>query len=556
MSNNIQKIYYYWPLILSTEGYGGKGEMRLWILFIVFLITAGCTGEGPVESPEAVDEPPVATPPEEEEAELLPVFMPGTQPEDGITLETIEKCGICHEGYNKGEGAYDDWRGSMMANALRDPLFWALLATQNKVFEEKGIGIGDYCLRCHSPKGWVEGRSEPADGSAFEGEDYYGVQCDVCHRMVDPLSEEGKALVSDPVETHRNGQYVISPDIGMKRGPYDDSNSPQHNTSYSEFMMSSEFCGTCHEILNPYYNNEVVVEKTYTEWKYSSYAGEDGKTCQNCHEPLTEGYGCTTNFARNQLFRDNIPLHQFIGGNAWVPLAIIEFEETLGEELPFDFKEQLTNTRKLAIEQLGSAAELESTRNGDVLDVKVTNVAGHKLPTGFTEGRRMWINVRFYDASGEIIKESGAYDSETAELTLDSEVKVYEAKPGLKGIEGFPDGPSFHFALNNHMYKDNRIPPEGFTNTEFEANGAYIIGATYEDGQHWDITPYDIPAEASKVEVALKYQTSSKEFIEFLRDENVDNKFDVKNAGATIYEIWEKTGKSEPVVMAEVSLDL
>jgi hypothetical protein len=477
--------------------------------------------------------------------------MPGTQPGDAGELEDIDRCELCHADYGDGEGAFDHWRGSMMAHSARDPLFWALLAIQNKVFEKRGIAIGDYCLRCHVPKGWLEGRSEPADGSNFTEEDLYGVQCDICHRMVDPLSEEGQSLVEEPVEFYRNAQYVVSPDRKTKRGPYEDSKSPGHDSLFSGFHLTSEFCGTCHEITNPYYDFQVPVEKTYTEWKYSAYS-RDGIRCQDCHEPYTTGYGCTTNAAKDRQHRDNIPLHRFVGGNAWVPLAIPLFEE----DLRADFVEQLKQTRELAILQLQRAADLEVTREGGTLKVKVTNLAGHKLPTGFTEGRRMWLNVRFYDETGGIIKESGTYDPETAELSHDPEIKVYEAKPGMKGVEGYPDGEGFHFALNNHIYKDNRIPPRGFTNAEYQAHGAYIVGAEYADGQNWDVTAYAIPEGAVKAEVNLLYQTASREFIEFLRDENEDNRFDIKNAGQKVYEIWEKTGKSEPVTMASATIEL
>lgn len=532
--------------------------MRPWIILFILLLAAGCTGAGPAppEAPAVTEGPSLPEAPLQEEApiegaKLRLVFMPGTQPEDGLTFGDIDRCELCHADYGQGEGAFDHWRGSMMANAARDPLFWALVAVQNKVFEEKGIAIGDYCLRCHVPKGWLEGRSEPADGSNFTDEDLYGVQCDVCHRMVDPLSEEGKALVDEPVEFYRNAQMVVSADRKTKRGPYNDSEPPGHRSMYSEFLTTSEFCGTCHEITNPYYDFQVPVEKTYTEWKYSDYARE-GKSCQDCHMTYVTGYGCTINAAKGKQLRDNIPLHQFVGGNAWMPLAIPLFEE----DLRTDFVDQLEVTRELAIQKLQEAAELEVAAEGSTLKVKVTNLAGHKLPTGFTEGRRMWLNVRFYDPSGGVIKESGAYDPETAELTKDSEIKVYEAKPGMKGVEGYPDGESFHFALNNHMYKDNRIPPKGFTNDEYEANGAYIVGAEYADGQNWDVTTYTVPEGAARAEVRLMYQTTSREFIEFLRDENKGNKFDVNGAGQKVYEIWEKTGKAEPVTMASAAIEL
>ena len=47
----------------------------------------------------------------------------------------------------------------------------------------------------------------------------------------------------------------------------------------------------------------------------------------------------------------------------------------------------------------------------------MTNNTGHKLPTGYPEGRRMWLNLRAYDDDGELIYESGAYDPATGRGT-------------------------------------------------------------------------------------------------------------------------------------------
>ena len=41
--------------------------------------------------------------------------------------------------------------------------------------------------------------------------------------------------------------------------------------------------------------------------------------------------------------------------------------------------------------------------------LRITNLTGHKLPTGYPEGRRMWVNVQYLDAEGAVIDEIGAY---------------------------------------------------------------------------------------------------------------------------------------------------
>ena len=41
----------------------------------------------------------------------------------------------------------------------------------------------------------------------------------------------------------------------------------------------------------------------------------------------------------------------------------------------------------------------------------------------------------------------------------------------------------------------------------------------YADGQHWDDTTYTIPLTATRVDVLLRYQTTTREYAEFLRDQ-------------------------------------
>lgn len=55
-------------------------------------------------------------------------FLPGSQPGQSGQLETPDKCDNCHGGYNTAVEPAFNWRGSMMAQAARDPLFYAALA--------------------------------------------------------------------------------------------------------------------------------------------------------------------------------------------------------------------------------------------------------------------------------------------------------------------------------------------------------------------------------------------------------------------------------------------
>ncbi len=109
----------------------------------------------------------------------LSIELPGTQPVE-LTLP-LRRPSVCAPGNHAGNAAHDVWKVLMMANALRDPLFHAALA----VAEQDAPGSGDLCLRCHTPPGWLAGRSDPSDGSALVESDFDGVQCDFCHRLSD-----------------------------------------------------------------------------------------------------------------------------------------------------------------------------------------------------------------------------------------------------------------------------------------------------------------------------------------------------------------------------------
>ena len=101
-----------------------------------------------------------------------PLTDQGTQPSSlQHPLLTASDCSGCHGDYEPSSHhePWPTWAGSMMANSGRDPLFWAALDVANNDLP----GAGDFCLRCHAPQGWLEGRSEPpggsVDGCSLEG---------------------------------------------------------------------------------------------------------------------------------------------------------------------------------------------------------------------------------------------------------------------------------------------------------------------------------------------------------------------------------------------------
>lgn len=311
----------------------GTNRVKLLSALLLFLIIVSlfslCINKGEKKEKSEVPEKMQTEINISAEKHTSPVFLPGTQPNDiEKPIANPENCKPCHGAY-ADYSPYDTWKGSM----------------------EGVVDVGDYCLRCHAPTPWLEGRSVPVDGSAMTQDDIeQGVSCDFCHRMVDPLSKEGRAFVINKVNTYANSQYVINPEY-VRRGPYKDAQAP-HETEYSGFHTKSEFCGTCHDILNPVYDLKTPVERTYTEWKYSAFA-EEGIECQSCHMPKVKGYAA---YAGNIKLRENVYKHEFIGGSYCVQDMVLY----LYPELPDDRKEAIKRAKQLAREMLKNAARIEA----------------------------------------------------------------------------------------------------------------------------------------------------------------------------------------------------
>lgn len=508
--------------------------------------------------------------------------MPGSQPFESGVLNPPAACAVCHGNYDTAVEPYYNWQGSMMANASIDPLFEALMTIANQDAPDSG----DLCLRCHLSRGWLQGRSVPTDGSQMLAADEIGVSCDFCHRLVDPIYDPAQNPSQDaailaalrlPTSDFANGMAIVDP-TGARRGPFVDATSG-HPILVSPFHREAALCGTCHDVSNPAFEKDAngnylpnawdtpatsfashtigPVERTYSEWFYSAYNTQEGvyapqfggnldyvATCQDCHMRDVTGQGCNL----SPPVRTDLPLHDMTGGSTWLP-------GLLSTLYPGQVDETAIQSGILrARYMLQNAAELEAVEEEGQVKVTVTNNTGHKLPTGYPEGRRMWINVQFHNGE-TLVGESAAYDPATGVLTHDAQAKIYEVKPGVDEnvapVLGVDPGPTFHFVLNNKIFKDNRIPPRGFTNAAFADFGGAPVEATYADGQYWDDVFYTIPATATSATVTLYYQSTSKEFVEFLRDENTTN-----TLGQQMYDLWNDNDKCPPEQMAQVVVAL
>jgi hypothetical protein len=521
--------------------------------------------------------------------------LPGSQVGQSGNIETPDKCDNCHGGYDQAIEPAFNWRGSMMSQAARDPLFYACLAVAN----QDAPGVGDMCLRCHTPDGWLNGRCDPTDGSALNNNDRQGVQCDFCHKMVkpsplgvNPFPLDGaytstaygsgtytqdqtylKQIIPIPGtptggiylegSSSANGMYIADAN-NAKRGPFTDATG-RHQMFYSPFHSTANHCGTCHDVSNPVYSRQgdgtympnsfnaphptqnlrdmFPVERTYSEWKASKYSNPntaDYKNCQFCHMKGVPGKAAKMNDA---VVRNNMPLHDMTGGNTFTPKMVKQKWAAEVNAAALD----AGITRSQA--QLKGATSMDLTVSGTTATVKVTNNTGHKFPTGYPEGRRAWIHLIAKDALGTTY-ESGAYNVTDAQIIDPEHTKIYHCEPGMtaeiiaaSGVKDVPEpGPTFHFALNNKIYFDNRIPPAGATSAKLAEMQSPAVGYAYGDNQNWDLTTYTLPFTPVSVVAELKYQTTTKEYVEFLR-------LNGGAAGEELYNLWTANGKSAPEVI-------
>jgi len=371
---------------------------------------------------------------------------------DNVTPDMFdqpETCGGCHT------EIYTQWKGSMHSNSWKDPVYRAALNMASKATEGK---VDKLCIGCHTPIGLVTGEATP-EGKNMSKVANEGVQCEVCHNI---SASTGIG----------NGSYVLTPKLHGKKlkfGPFKDSQSPYHDTAYSKLHTQSEFCAQCHNVTHPF--NKLPVERTYDEWKDSWYAGQDIH-CQDCH--MTPGPGVTKNPGKATPFskeREQIYTHYFVGGNVMVP-------ELLGSSMHASQAEEM----------LQAAADVEIMVDDKLavdgmqhVQVKVTNIgAGHKLPTGFPEGREMWLDFKVTDATGKLVYRLG-------------QIKDGHTEKGTKSFKvvlGDKDGNVVHLELwdADRVLYDTRIPAKGFSVVDYmfmlpeDVNGPLTITA---DLNYW-----------------------------------------------------------------------
>ncbi len=424
---------------------------------------------------------------------------------------------------------FDLWRSSMKANAARDPLWRAAVAAEVAATPAARAEIEADCARCHLPMAAEEARRRdlPVNLALLGRDDALGqlardgVSCTVCHQI-------------DPANLGKPESFAGGWKIGDERkiyGPHADPfpTAMQRFTGFTPthatHMRSAGLCATCHvqiaATLEPdgtHTGHRLVEQASYLEWRNSDFRdeaptpGASPASCASCHFPITDASGAmiVTKIARNPGGRDfpgidpRAPFgrHVLVGGNTLLPAIFRDHGAELGVNAPPEAfgdtlaraREQLqTRTARLALEGVA--------REGATLlgRVRVENLTGHKVPTGFPL-RRLWLRVRVTDGAGRVVFESGGHDDAGRLVGAGGAVRASEQVGGpiephrgrvagpddvvvWEAIMADPAGrPTFRVRRGARFLKDDRLLPRGWRPDHPDAAATAPVGVAEDPG--------------------------------------------------------------------------
>jgi hypothetical protein len=470
---------------------------------------------------------------------------------------------------------YDDWKASMMGMAAMDPFWRAKVSHEGILYPAAKEVIEDKCTTCHAPMGnftkKLNGSGLYSLGEAMNdslGLD--GVSCLVCHMQ--PPEGFGN---------HFSGAIIFNQEkkvYGPYANPFDGPMKEfvGYNPVFGEHIQSSEGCAACHtlitEALNPdgsFSGKHFVEQATYHEWLNSKYA-VTGVTCLTCHLPQTED---KVVIASNYSFlegRSPFGIHTFNGANAFMLKMLRDNSDTLEIEIADSlFDQSISNTDFLLQHKSVEMEVIEtSMRNDSVFTkVKLTNITGHKFPSGYPS-RRAFLSLIATNTDGDTVFHSGKWD-EVFRIPLsnlnyephhelisdDSLTQIYELVPG--DVDN-----NFTTALlaATSPLKDNRLVPIGFSSAHSVYDTTLIAGLAVnddnfnfvlgEEGSGTDEVTYAInisePTQNLNLQISLWYQSISPRWL--------DNLFSYENDSIIAgFRHLYQTSDNTPILVGTVS---
>jgi hypothetical protein len=444
----------------------------------------------------------------------------------------------------------------MMANSSVDPLWRAVMAAEVAATPTRRAEIEAKCLRCHAPMAAIEAElsGTAANRRRFlQAEDTLahlaadGVSCTLCHQL--PGDRLGRdETFSGRLQIGMEGQI-----FGPHARPF--AMPMYRHTGYvpthGPHTRKSAWCASCHtlvtEALQPdgtATGHMLLEQGPYLEWQNSQFNDESampgGRTasCQDCHVPTSdrEGHPIRTRIARNPHGFDFPPIgerqpfgrHVFTGGNTLL-LSILQAESE--PPAAAGYRAAIDETRHFLRERT-ARVELVRARFHEqrlLVEVAVTNLAGHKLPTAYPS-RRVWIRLRVRDAADRVLFASGEFDDRGRMVDDAGNVLLTERAGGpvmphrstIAGPDEVPiyeaimedaQGDVTYGLLRGARYrKDNRLLPRGWRPDHARGPATQPAGigedADFRAGSDNVVYLLDIPPAAGpmRVEATLYFQ--------------------------------------------------
>lgn len=317
----------------------------------------------------------------------------GLAPLSREQLQDPRTCAGCHPVH------FRQWQQSMHAYAADDPVF---LAMNRRGQRDTNGALGDFCVRCHAPMAVRAGLTQDGLNLDQVPRKMKGVTCYFCHNAVDAGPD------------HFNNPLVLANDTTMRGGIRDPVNPGVHEVAYdarfnNHDARSAQMCGACHDIVNP---KGTHIERTYEEYQRSFFnlalGGPGSDSCQGCHMP-----------ARN---REGVQVASV--GSVPLPKRDLHEHAWPGVDVALsDWPDDALFRRRTECElsKPSGLMVLQVTHEGrGKFVVTLETNAGHAMPSGASQDRRLWLEAIAYDAQDRVLLKTGVIaDGELEEHPLD-----------------------------------------------------------------------------------------------------------------------------------------
>ncbi|MCB9338833.1 MAG: T9SS type A sorting domain-containing protein [Lewinellaceae bacterium] len=441
-----------------------------------------------------------------------------------------------------------DWRATMMGNSAKDPFWRAKVSHEVLLHPQHQEAIEDKCTSCHAPMGHFDAK--------HLGATHYSI----AEMESDPLALDGVSCLACHMQSAQDLGFHFSGELRydtfkVAYGPYTfPLVSPMltetgYKPQYSPHITDAGQCAGCHTLITEtidydgnFTGNKFVEQATYHEWLNSNY--KDTTSCQHCHMPELGKFPVYLVTGAQTEARSPFFLHELVGGNVTMLKLLRDNIEALGvTATPAQFDEVIAKTENM-LQNKSILLNLEALdRDLDTarFSVKLTNMAGHKFPSGYP-ARRAFVEFTVTTAGGDTLFSSGktdgnyevfgqnpTYEPHYQVINSSEQVQIYELVLG--DVNG---DVTTVLERADHPIKDNRLPPLGFTTTHPAYDTTRIAGEALSDadfnkingveGSGSDVVYFHVPmhgvADPLVVSARVFYQPTPPKWMKEMFDHN------------------------------------